>query len=101
MSSGVGMGLITRQIAKMYKFNNYQYSVVIGLLLSDAWIIYNKRSVNPRIGFKQSFAKFEYLFSVFTILSPFCNSVPALVTNIRNNKKKYSLKFLYSISTLH
>jgi len=53
MSSGVGMGLITRQIAKMYKFNNYQYSVVIGLLLSDAWIIYNKRSVNPRIGFKQ------------------------------------------------
>jgi len=99
MSSGVGMGLITRQIAKMYKFNNYQYSVVIGLLLSDAWIIYNKRSVNPRIGFKQktnkkkSFAKFEYLFSVFTILSPFCNSVPALVTNIRNNKKNIALNF--------
>ena len=57
MSSGVGMGLITRQIAKMYKFNNYQYSVVIGLLLSDAWIIYNKRSVNPRIGFKQKTKK--------------------------------------------
>jgi len=36
MSSGVSNGRITRQIYEMYQFNNYQYSVVIGLLLSDA-----------------------------------------------------------------
>jgi hypothetical protein len=75
----------------MYLFNNYQYSVVIGLLLSDALISYSKGGVNHRIGLKQSLEKFNYLLSVFTVLAPFCNCFPSLRTNTRNNKINYAL----------
>lgn len=82
---GVYYGRITKTVSEMYQFNNYQYSVIIGLLLSDAWIIYaSKGSKNPRLGFKQSLAKFGYFWSVFTILSPFCNSLPSLIIGQRN-----------------
>ena len=84
MVSGVNTGRITKQVSKMYKFNHYQYSVVIGILLLDATIVYSKGGQNPRLGFKQSLNKSYYVFEVFTILSPFCKTLPKLFTAKRN-----------------
>ena len=38
MGSGVSSGRLTKQVLEMYKLSNYQYSVVVGILLSDAWL---------------------------------------------------------------
>ena len=43
----------------------YQYSVIIGLILSDGWI--DKSRKNARLGFKQSLAHSGYFFFVFNI----------------------------------
>lgn len=94
MSSGLGIGRINIQLAGMYQFTPYQYSVIIGLLLSDGWIIYSsKGSTNPRLGFKQSLEKFSYFFHVFNILAPFCMSKPSLIVGNRNFTTTYGLNF--------
>jgi len=95
LGSGISYGRLTKQVSEMYKFNNYQYSVVIGLLLSDGWISYStKFSKTPRLGFKQSLNKFNYLFLVFSILSPFCNSLPSIVTSKNKNLSlSYAVNF--------
>jgi hypothetical protein len=61
MGSGVGSGRLTREVAEMYMFTNYQFSVVVGILLSDGWVIMCKGAVNPRLGFKQSLNKSSYV----------------------------------------
>lgn len=93
MGSGVSSGRITKQVSEMYKFTSFQYSVVIGMLLSDAWLIYSKGGKNPRLGFKQSIDKNFYLLKVFTILSPFCQSLPSLVIGKRSGILTFSLNF--------
>ena len=117
MGSCLSYGKITNQVSKLYEFNNYQYSVVIGLLLSDGWIKYSKGGKNPRLGIrqtlrkslrqtlKQSLKKFNYFVSTFIVLLPFCNSLPSVITNRRNNKINYSLNIftrsLPCIKNLH
>ena len=91
MESGIAYGRLNKQVLDMYKFNSFQFSVIIGLLLSDAWIIYSKRSVNPRLGFKQSLNKFNYFFKIYSILSPFCSSLPSLIISKRKNTITYGL----------
>lgn len=43
----------------MVQLAPYQYSVIIGLILSDGWI--SQTSKNARLGFKQSLDKFAYI----------------------------------------
>lgn len=87
-------GRITKQISLMYKFNHYQWSVIIGVLLSDGWIHYSsKHAKTPRIWFKQSLEKFYYFFRVFSIFSIFCQSFPSLVFSRRNNSISTTLNF--------
>jgi len=65
ISSGVGQGKNSKIVQSMYSLTNYQQSVLIGLMLSDAWFnkASNRReSVNLRFGFSQSLDKFEYFF---------------------------------------
>jgi len=72
----------------------YQYSVIIGLLLSDGWVTFaSKTSKNARLGFKQSLDKYAYVLFVFNILSHYCNSIPFLTTGIRAGNRFYGLEF--------
>ena len=96
MGSGVNSspaGWLTKQVLEMYKFSNYQASVVVGILLSDAWFNMGKGSKNPRLGFQQSLDKSFYVWEVFIILSPFCQSLPNLVISNRKGKLTSSLSF--------
>jgi hypothetical protein len=47
----------------MVRFAYYQYSVIIGLLLSDDWLTFaSKTNKKARLGFKQSLAHCQYVW---------------------------------------
>ena len=72
IGSSIGFGRLTNQILNMYAFTNIQKSVLVDILLSDAWLNLGKGSKNPRLGFKQSLDKSSYVWNVFMVLFPFC-----------------------------
>lgn len=51
----------------------------------------DESKLNARIGFKQSYDKFNYFFYVFDILSHYCSNLPYLSITRRNNTKTKSL----------
>ena len=78
----------------MTKIPPYQFSVIIGLLLSDGWLtIASATNKNARLGFKQSLAKGDYVWFVFNELSHYCSSYPNFTKGIRAGKPFYGLQF--------
>jgi hypothetical protein len=80
-----------------------QSSVLIGIMLGDAWSVLNaikSNAKNPKISnrnasmyFKQSFNKFEYFMEIFKIFSHYCSKLPLLRIGRRKNTITYSLEF--------
>lgn len=91
----------SKLIRNMISLPQYQHSVVIGLLLSDGWLRLSSTNaknstfskLNARLGFGQSFAKFDYFFHVFFIMGHYCASFPIGIKVILNKKVFYSLRF--------
>lgn len=84
----------TRSQLSLVKLPLHIKSIMVGLILSDAWIVFKgKRSKNALIGFKQSISNFAYLWYVFNLLSHYCSSYPYLVTDVRKGKIHYALVF--------
>jgi len=76
------------------KLAPYQYSVVIGLLLSDGWLSFaSKTNKNAWLGFHQSLDHSVYVLFVFNILSHYCSNSPQLRSAIRAGNRTYSLQF--------
>ena len=92
LRSTVGTKFKLNQLA-IVQLAPYQYSVVIGLLLSDGWLIIASRSTNARLGFKQSLNHSEYVLFVFNILSHYCSSNPHFITSITAGTRCYALQF--------
>ena len=93
LDSTVGVKFSITQLA-MVQLAPYQYSVIIGLLLSDGWLIFaSKTHKNARLGFAQFGAQGEYVFFVFNILSHYCSSSPRVTTGIRAGNRLYALQF--------
>lgn len=83
----------------MIKIPPYQYSVIIGLLLSDGWLIFsNSRSKNPRLAFKQKLANFEYVLFVFNSLSHYCGSYPNLFTGGKTGNNRHFVLGFYTLA---
>ena len=60
-------------------------SLILGILLSDAWLQINKAG-NTRLAFKQSLNKLEYFLYVFYKLSHYCSAYPYITkTNLKGN----------------
>jgi hypothetical protein len=90
----LGSGRFTKQIRDMIKLPPFQYSVIIGLLLSDAWVSFaSSNNLNARLGFKQSLAHSEYLWFVFFILAPYCSSYPRFIKSSKNGTQCFALEF--------
>ena len=70
LTSTVEDKLTSLKLAKL-QLAPYQYSVFIGLLLSDGWLSFsNARSKNAILGFLQSRAHLEYFFiCIFIFIS--------------------------------
>lgn len=87
--SHVGCGSFTKLQAAMIVLAPLQLSVVVGLILSDCWLYYaSPHSKNAGLGFEQSYAKYEYFWFVFNILSHYCSSWPVLKSRARQGKGK-------------
>lgn len=83
----------TRTQLAMVRLAPYQYSVIIGLILSDAWVRFSsKGSKNALLGFKQSEAKSQYFWFVLTLLTHYCSSYPLVITGSRLGKKTIGLQ---------
>lgn len=55
----------------------YQYSVIVGLLLSDGSLFYAaSHTKSARLSFEQSYGHIGYLLYVFSILSHYCSVHP-------------------------
>ena len=65
-------------------------SIIIGLILSDAWIK-KKGHWNTRIGFKQSIINFPYLWYIYSELGYLCSGLPMSAKTITRGKKFYSV----------
>ena len=77
----------------MVKLAPYQYSVIIGLILSDGWLTFaSKTNKNARLGFTQCLDRYQYVFFVFNILSHYCRSSPRLTSSIRSENRNYGIQ---------
>jgi hypothetical protein len=94
LASQVGSGRLTKQESEMIILPLYQYSVIVGLILSDGWLIFaSSRSKNVRLGFKQSYSHKEYVYFTFFILSPYCSSFPRFIKGSKNGNQFFALEF--------
>lgn len=64
-------------------FNKNIISQLVGHLLGDGSIHYSRTSVTPYFVFTQTIKRFEYIWSVFNILSPYCGRVPIFNLGLR------------------
>ncbi len=78
----------------MVRLPIYIQSIMVGLILSDAWIIFgNKNSKNALLGFSQSAANSKYLWFVYFLLSHYCYSYPVVRIRSSFDKKTIGLQF--------
>ena len=79
----------------MYSLTPYLKSVLIGLLLGDGWIECRaeNRSINARLGLKQSIIHINFALTVFNLFSTFCGSLPILTTGFKNGNIFHSISF--------
>lgn len=78
----------------MVRLPSLQFSVIIGLILSDAWLIFASiNHKNVRLGFKQSIAHSGYFWFVFNILSHYCSSFPHPIKGLRNGNQYFAIVF--------
>jgi len=93
-TSQVGSARFSPQISNMIKLAPYQYSVCIGLILSDAWVEFAESySKSARLGLKQSMGHCGYLMFVFNLLSHYCGNYPYVIKINLNGKLFYGLEF--------
>ena len=95
LSSSVGLGRYTKQVSNMIRIPAYQQSVITGLILSDGWLTFgSKTSKSARLGFKQSLSNSAYFWFVFSLLSPYCSSIPNFISTNRKETNTYALQIL-------
>lgn len=93
LRSTVGYGRITKQVRDMIALAPYQYSVIVGLLLSDGTFWRGSTNKSPRLELKQSLAHCRYLLFVFNILVHYCEKYPVLKLGKREGKLFYGILF--------
>lgn len=95
LGSTVREGRLTIQEREMIKLPLLQYSVVVGLLLSDGWlVIASSTNINPRLGLSQSLDHSKYIWFVFYILIHYCNNLPVYRLRRRVNKSHWSVEIV-------
>lgn len=62
----------------MVSLTSYLYGIVVGLMLSDAWMSKKNMNGQARLFIKQSINNAFYLFYTFSLLSHYCSSYPRL-----------------------
>jgi hypothetical protein len=61
LPSSIGIKNISKEERDLMKLPAFQFSVIIGIILSDACLAKSKGSKNALLRFKQSLGHFEYV----------------------------------------
>jgi hypothetical protein len=77
---------MTRNELNMLKLPYFIKSVILGLLLSDGYIIFAAKSKNGSLGLTQSLAHSNYIYFLFNILSHYCSRYPVFSKRSRYGK---------------
>jgi len=94
LSTNVGYPRFSKLVSNIISLSPYVKGVIIGLILGDAWISYStKHHKNAHLAFKQSVAHFAYFWSVFTILSHYCSSLPFSTFSSQGGKNFFGAEF--------
>jgi hypothetical protein len=113
LNSNVNLPKFTSILSYMVNIPNNILFPLIGLILSDGYIEFGSKKIlssrslqnkfkndnlysiiNCRFRFKQSIANMDYLFFVFNLLSPFCNSYPVIVKTRLNRKIFFGIEII-------
>lgn len=86
MSSTVNYPPYTSIVRHMVKIPSNLNSIILGLVLSDAWLFKNKAG-NTFLAFKQSIDKSTFVLYVFNKLSNYCSRYPAITSSTLKGKK--------------
>jgi len=89
LSSNIGYPRFNRIVSNMVELPNYEYSIIIGLLLSDGYLRITKDSVNALLCLSQSLNHFKYLWSVFNALAHYCAVLPKCRIKRRNHLQTF------------
>ena len=91
--STVGIKLSQNEL-NIVKLSYFTKSVIIGILLSDGYIIFSTRSKNGRLGLTQSLSNSAYLYFAFNILAHYCPRYPIFTERFRFGKPLLSLEIV-------
>jgi hypothetical protein len=69
-------------------------SVIIGILLSDGYIVFSTKSKNGRLGITQCLAHSGYIYLVFNILAHYCPRYPVFTERFRFGKPIFNLEII-------
>ena len=83
---------ITNIERNMIQLTSRVRSIIVGLILSDAWMRKHGHW-NPRIGLKQSVKNFTYLWQVYNELAYLCSGPLYLSKNVKRGTLFYSWSF--------
>ena len=94
MYSTVG-SVLSQEERAMIKLPPFQFSVAVGIILSDGccYLAATSRSINRSLRFSQSLEKSSYVWFVFFILSNYCFRLPYIVKGERAGKQTRGLEF--------
>jgi heme/copper-type cytochrome/quinol oxidase subunit 1 len=92
IASTVNYPPYTSIIRYMVKIPLHLQSIIVGILISDAWLQINKAG-NTRLAFKQSIEKSEYVFYIFNKFSHYCSAYPQIFSTKFKGKTFKSLGF--------
>lgn len=92
ISYSLTKGILSKIEREKLKINDYQKSIIIGLILSDGWLRL-KKGWNSKLGFKQSLKNFYYCWFIYNNLKNLCSNTPYLNSNLIRGRLFYSVQF--------
>lgn len=94
LSSTIGIPRYNIIVQHMVHLTNYLNGVVVGIILSDAWMSKAHANGQVRLFIKQSLHNSEYLFYTFMLLSHYCSSYPYVVQSKQNGRVFQAIAFV-------
>lgn len=79
-------GILTRNARNAIHLTHKQKSILVGMILSDAWIK-RRPGWNPAVSIKQSTKHIRYIYFLLNELKPLYSSYPHITTNVKRGKR--------------
>ena len=93
LGSTLGMTRFLKNLRNLIYLPSWNYSIIVGHLLSDGWLEKYSLNSNTRFKFKQSMDRDLYVLTSYFSLSHYCSRLPYIVKSNRKGKDLFALEF--------